>query len=79
MTFWAIFLLCIEAVASHLENALSDGQLVPADAFAIVRIIAATIAGFLGRYNVSQIVYTPKGFPGRDKNDAERLASTVEE
>jgi hypothetical protein len=70
-TFWAVFFLAIEGIASHLEDALSDGHLVSADIFAILRIIAATVAGFLGRYNASEILYTPKGFPGRDKEAAE--------
>lgn len=79
MTFWAVFFLGLEGVAGHLENALSDGQLASTDIFAVIRIIAATVAGFLGRYNASEVIWTPKGFPGRDKEDAEKLVHTVVE
>ncbi|HAX75760.1 MAG TPA: hypothetical protein DCY88_07975 [Cyanobacteria bacterium UBA11372] len=75
MTFWAVFCLAIEGISSHLETALNDGQLVPTDIFSIVRIVAATVAGCIGRYNASEIIYTPEFLPGRNKDEAEGLVA----
>ena len=79
LTFWSLFFLALEGTATHLEAVLTDGQLGIKDVFSILRIVAATGAGFLGRYNAEGIIYTPKGLPGRDLSQAERLSGIVEE
>lgn len=75
LTFWSLVLLSLEGVATHIETVLTDGHLGVRDIFSIIRIIAATSAGFLGRYNADSIVWTPSGLPGRDRDRAETLVS----
>ena len=79
VTFWAVFFLVVEGVAAHLETALSDGQVAPGDVFSIIRIVAAAIAGCIGRYSASEIIYTPGFLPGRSKSEVEELLTTKNE
>ena len=73
LTFWSLVLLALEGVAAHIETVLTDGHLGVKDIFSIIRIVAATSAGVVGRYNADKLVWTPGGLPGRDRDRAEAL------
>lgn len=67
LTFWAAILQFYQALAPQIRECLIDS----CSGFSWWERLEAPILAFflsiIARYNASALVYTPKGFPGRDK------------
>jgi hypothetical protein len=58
-------------VANSVETYQNTGRLDPKGISQIVVVLATTGVTILGRINVTEAVYTPKGLPGADKPNGE--------
>lgn len=70
-TFWGAVLTAIASispvVAKNVETYQNTGRIDPNGISQIVVVLATTGVTILGRINVTETVYTPKGLPGADK------------
>lgn len=70
-TFWGAVLTAIASispvVAKSVETYQNTGKIDPNSISQIVVVLATTGVTILGRVNVTEAVYTPKGLPGPDK------------
>lgn len=70
-TFWGAVLTAIAsispAVANSIDTYQNTGKINAKDISQIVVVLATTGVTILGRINVTEAVYTPKGLPGADK------------
>ena len=70
-TFWGAVLTAIASispvVATTVETYQNTGKIDPKGISQIVVVLATTGVTILGRINVTESVYTPKGLPGADK------------
>lgn len=70
-TFWGAVLTAIASIsplaANTVETYQNTGKIDPKSISQIVVVLATTGVTILGRINVTEAVYTPKGLPGADK------------
>lgn len=74
LTLWTAVLLWIQAVLPNVQIIVERGTAFTiVDALILVQITVNLIASIIARYNASSILWTPKGLPGRNRDEAEQL------
>lgn len=58
-----------------LESAIASGGVEAADIFHILRVGLIYLGILYGRVSAKTVLYSPKGVPGFNKEDAERVAT----
>lgn len=61
------------ALLPHLETYARTGTLTSLEAVAIVGTLLFTCDGIAGRHDAKDIIYTPRGWPGRNPEEARRI------
>lgn len=67
ITIWSVILMLFTAISPELERIASFGEVKTADIIRIINILAVTGLTIISRYHDDSPLFTPKGFPGRDK------------
>jgi|GEM_PF-6282810 len=71
-TFWSVLGLFIEGIKPLILSHVSDGFSVSIGLEYLVFLVGFVSAN-MGRYNADSKLYTPKFFPGRDKQSYSQL------
>jgi hypothetical protein len=72
-TIRATFLSLAFALYPHLQLYLSKGGLNPDEVAAIIGTLLFTWIQLESRHDATEILYTPRGWPGRNPEDARRI------
>lgn len=68
-TFWAIFATIIASIAPAALEYGDTGQIGRKQAISSIIATLSGLAAIGGRYAAKEVVYTPHGIPGRNKED----------